>query len=572
MAQEFVYPGSDLDRGRTLLALLGSYWFRTYTNRYQVRSYVDATASVVAQTHKNLLELVAALSRHTTPLFHEELLLPVTIRKSQMNTSVTNSALFNKTGTTFDDKLLFDVPVANDLFAFPLPDKLVDVKQLFNKITFPTVALLKDVDFVVDDEQHGLVFASNPFDNSGFTHRAIYSNNIVTDEEITLWGFCGQYDYDYIFNQFAYAVGLHLKTSQGYKDLTNAIFNALIEGGASAKNLDMAFSAISGIPLSVDPHETIEVVEEDSRGVFIATDRNVYRFAAGVTPLVAEGQTITAGTALVRGVDVREFFVGNEYARTQEGGPVYRQSGEDFLSPDSQDYLTNESEDYLILNSAETCPARKKELTALALDSGFLAACFYGDLTFENKRVPLTVNTAHRTGYTYVSFPVSGHPADAKHFFDEIHDRGIALAEKEKDDCLPAHKKLGTLAHILDFRKYAETEPKAQNLPTHINPLKFLIENVLRNNVFVVRIEVAALGQNRLGLYNIRHIRQLLPPQTAMIVLFDLQVKTDSVGGTARIVDEYSMFTGMEPVSDTASKTRVLDYGARLHLISGTCQ
>ncbi len=80
---EYVYPGSDLDRSKTLISLLGTFWSRTYTAIDQISSYVGATAYTVAQTHRNLLETAAALSRYEVPLFHHETLVPIVLRRSQ---------------------------------------------------------------------------------------------------------------------------------------------------------------------------------------------------------------------------------------------------------------------------------------------------------------------------------------------------------------------------------------------------------------------------------------------------------------------------------------------------------
>jgi hypothetical protein len=573
MKQEFVYPGSDFDRARTLIALLGSFWARTYTANDQLHSYATATAFTAAQTHRNLLEVVAALSRYTVPLFHKESLVPIVLRRSQRNTNLTSSAKFNRVIANFDASLTFDVPLNSALSAFPLPPNLAAVGQIFNKITFPTVAFTHNADYSVDRENNALVFAVNPFENPGVLKRAITTADGTPDEEITLWGFCGEYDYGYVFNQFAYAVGLKLQTSQGYKDLMNAIFDSLINGGASARDMDLALAAICNIPLVADPQEVIEVVNYDSYGLFIATDKNVYRFAETAEPLVSIGQRVTAGQPLVDGFDVGEFRVGNQFKELQEDGPVHRQMRNDFLVTNGAERIDTEADEDIILNSLDVCPVMRKTLAALALDGGFLASCFYGDLVFENKDVPLHVNTQHRTGYTYVHFALNGLPSDVNKFFDEVHSRGIVLAQQQQnEECAPPHKKLGTLAHILDSRKYAETEPGPQHLPATINPLRFLIENVLRNNVFVVRIAVSALGQKHLGLYNIRHLRQLLPPQTAMIVVFEVAAKPDTISSTQRVTEGLTTFVGMEPAADEMPNANVTDLGATLALISGTCQ
>jgi len=570
---EFVYPGSDFDRSRNLIAALGSFWARTYTGVDQVHSYVDATAHVANQTYHNLLETIESLSRFDVPLFHTEKLSPLVLKKSERNSARTTIARFDRGNEVFNNNnLRFDTAADVPFFSFPLPSALVDVTQLFNRITFPTGVLVKNVDFLIDLERGAIIFVKDPFDNPVFTKRPATDSG--DDEELTLWSFCGQFDYDNVFNQFAYAVGIKLRTSQGYKDLTNAVISGLVEGGATAAVIDSAISAICGLPISVGPVETVERVDNDYRGLLIVTDKAVYRFPENAVPRVEVEQTITAGTPLVYGVDVHEFFVGNTYARPDENAVLCCPPPNNILTSNAWETLTTETEEELLVDpNDEQCQPVRKTLAALALDSGFLSSCFYGDLVFENRNVPLEVNTQHESGYTYVKFRLGGYPADVEYFFDEVHARGVAAAElrKTQPDCAPKLK-IGTLAHLLDKRVNAATEPTANQLPKTINPLRFLVENVLRNNVFVVRISVGALGFDQLGLYNIRHLRQLLPPQTAMIVVFELTADKDKITPENDIFEAVTRFKGMAPQTDEIPVSLVSDLGATARLVSGTCQ
>jgi hypothetical protein len=569
--QEFVYPGSDLDRSRNLIALLGSFWAKNYAGIDQLHSYVDAVGETVTQSYRNLLEVVSGLSRFDVPLFHEESLVAVTLRKSELNSGLTNRALFDRSAQTIDGTLQFDRPLQGEFFAFPLPPKLVDVAHFFNRVAFPTAALAKNIDFIIDIERSAIIFAANPFNNPAFIRRPLERDG-RTDEEITLWGFCGRYDYNYVFEQFAYAVSLSLKTSQGAKDLMNAVTTGLVDGGATAKMLDTALAAICGIPVTVDPHEVVEEVRYDNHGLFIATDRNVYRFAMRAAPLVVVGQSLPAGSYLVRGFDVSEFHTSNNYSSAENTQDVICcPAPVKILSGGDGDLLTEAGESFSLNLPEISCRVPRPDISALALDSGFLSACFYGDLVFENKDVPLEIDAEHPSGFTYVKFGLGGLPADVERFFDELHMRGIQAALLPPDPCFPG-RRLGTLAQLLDRRAQPDGQPTAQHLPQTINPLKFLVENVLRNNVFVVRIFVPALGQNHLGLYNIRHLRQLIPPQTAMLVVFELAVDLDTLRAEDHITESVHTFTGMNRLADTIPDTLIRDIGATARLISGTCQ
>ena len=571
---EFIYPGSDFDKSRALISLLGSFWSRTFAGKDQIESYVLGTAHIANQTYQNLLEAVAAVSRFDVPLFHSETLVPIVIKKSDANSAKTASARFDKTTARFDGAIEFDRPDNVAFFSFPLPTNLVDVGQVFNRITFPTAALAKNVDFVIDSENSAVVFNTNPFDNPAFMRHAVTVAG-VDDEEITLWGFCGKFDYEFFFRQFAYAVGIKLQTSQGYKDLTNAVITGLLAGGASAATLDLAFAAICGVPVSTEPTETVEVVDYDSHGLLVVTDKAVYRFNSNANAAVSAGQVIYAGTQLVRGIDIKEFFVGNTYAANFVGNErlVAGRPPQPLLVDNAFERPDAGNNTAVILDPVTTsCQNARRELTALALDNGYLSACFYGDLVFENTTVPLEVITDHQTEYTYVRFKLGGFPADVDQFFDEIHARGMDAAQAPKPACPGIPRRQGTLAHLLDSRVQPSSEPTAENLPSTINPLQFLVENVLRNNVFVVRILVSALGQNSIGLYNIRHLRQLLPPQTGMIVVFELSAGADAVNAENSITEVITRFTGLQPQKDTVPGSLVRDSGATARLVSGTCQ
>jgi hypothetical protein len=495
--------------------------------------------------------------------------VPIVIKKSDINGQRLVNNFFDGTADKFNQTTaVFDGSAQTELFYAPAPKNLVGVGQIFNKIIFPTVALLEHIDYIIDTKSSAIVFSENPFDNPAILKRAAVTSG-QPDEEIVLWGFCGQFDYNYVFEQFAYALGIRLKSSQGYKDLMNAVFNGLINGGASAADLDLALSAICGIPVTLDNHETVEVVDSDTHGVFISTDKNLYRFAATAVPVVIVGQKLKAGSQLVRGFEIDEFFVGSTYGPPPDDELICCPAPNLLLATNAyHDLLTETDEDLLLDPNLQSCYGRKA-LAALSLDRGFLSACFYGDLVFENKEVPVHVNTNHVTDYTYVSFPVVGLPADVERFFDEIHYRGV-LAAQAAAPCPPGYKR-HTLAQWLDRRKNPLSEPDATHLPKTINPLKFVVENVLRNNVFVVRINISALGQNRLGLYNIRHLRQLLPPGTAMLLVFELNAPEDRIRGDRQLTEGTSFFTGMAPVSDTISN-QINDRGVTVRLISGTCQ
>lgn len=528
--QTFTYPQSDLDRGTALLRVLGSFWRSTFQAKEQIAAYTQVVAETVKQNQLNLLEAVASLSRFDIPVFHTENWYPITLSKSQLNRTAANQYRFDQNGLNFDGNkfALFDGVPESDLYAFPLTSKLAGAAHIFDRILFPTVDLLNDSDFQIDRDNSAIIFTRNPFDIESIPRVPTYDeNNALVDEVIVLWAFRAQLDYDYVFRQFAYAVNIHLKSSEGAKKLVNAVFDGLVAGGATVRVLNAALSAIFDIPVVQEDGEIVEEIANDRRGAFIATNKNVYRVAGGATPIVALDQVLRAGDRLVDSFDIIE------------------------------------------LNRGEIPPS----VAALALDQNLTSACYYSDLIFENRDVPLIVDDTHASGYTYVEFPLGGFPADVKQFFDDVHARGIKSIAPRPDPCTnPNWREYGTLAQLLDRRINPVGEPTADDLPPTINPLQFLVKNVLRNHAIVVIVKISGLGNDHLNLYNIRHIRQLLPPYAGMFIVYNLNGLKDAIDGEETLTEDLDVFKGANPLSGSVPAQYVHDKGVIIRSLSGTCE
>lgn len=677
------YPASDLDTPKNISATLGTFWERFFGEQAQLRAYIDATRFVVKENFNQLTAAVAGLSRHDIPVFSNRVLVPLVLRQSQINTYATNVNRFDRVPALFDDGMLsFNTKRDIDEYAFPAPKDLVSVNQILDAAYSPRHAWLRNIDFFVDRQRGAIIFAENPFESGAKT------TTIDGDVCLYLWGLAAAYDKNYIFNQFGYVAGIDLPSSVGYKKLVNAVLDGIVSGGGAAKTVDEAFAAICDIPLVKTEEERVEHIFVDGHGLCIVTDKEVYRYSERNTPLVVPGQKVFGGQSLVDGLLITEFVPANRFEPDAENNTRCR-ALETYLATQELEFFETQEAELVLLNEGARS-VRRKDLYALAVGRGFLPQCYYGDLVFENKDVPLIVDEHHPSGYTYASFELNGHPADVRKFFDEIHARGITLRKPCETDCcvgpafraidlapqivslsaggttahwsalqkkLPprsiepmgwlyfaamyddadpndAHKVSGratpgavvelvsaydvnkkkeiavnrsgiadvcgyfkidvrhalpdgayvlkfnqtfqpglptTLARMLDKRRYGESEPRAAHLPETINPLRFLLTNVLRNNVFIARIRLAGLGQNQLGLYNIKHLRQILPPQTALITVFELNPTEDKITAQQQVAEKIEFFKGIDAISEAVGDENVLDLGAKLFVVSGTC-
>ncbi len=483
---------TDFDNPDKLLAVVGSFWRNVYEGNDLVASVLHARAQLDAQAHLDLLGLVASISRFTVPVFHTRNWTFLRLLESKKD--ATEVPRYGAAGDYAEGTAAaYGSPAAGDLHAWALPAGFEGATVVLNRITDASLTLTQGVDFTVGD---GVIrFRADPFADDRVAKRDVIEHDTVVDREAGLWAYRGVWDWDTVYRQFGYAVGLRLKSSEGYKALVNAVFDSLVRG-TTVESVEAAFSAVCDVPLARG-YELVEEVWRDDRHLWVATDANCYRFGRTATPTVAAGDRVISGQPLTAGL---------RFVELNRGDPG-------------------------------------DALRAVACGPGLLAAGFHGDLMFEDKEVPLVVT--EEAGVTRVSWELVGFPGDVAAFFDRVHAAGVAAGK--------------TLAQLLDTRPEGarDSQPPPAALPETINPLRFLCANVLRNNAFAVRLRPAEFGPAALGLGALAQVlRRIVPPQTLCLVVAELSVTGDAVtmgaAGTDREaggVETVSGFTGAS-VSD----------------------
>lgn len=456
------YPQNDFDRSDVLLNVLGSFWATTYQGNELLGDLTSAAGQMAQQTYAQLLELINSISRVDIPLYHQDNWYALAVLQSQVNTA-TSFIPDYETKSNYryisPPDINHGVPVTNEeYYRIAKPVGLVGAKAIFNRLVDPSVELIEGVDYLTTDTE--IVFLADPFKNAQIAKRNIFNSvGEVIDIELVLWIYRGQWDWDYVYEQFGYALRLQLKTSEGYKQFINAIFNAFNTGTAIVHQ-QLALSAVFGIPLVVEAVETVDVIISDSKHLNVITDQHVYQFPTGTTSIVQPGQILKAGDALTDLIQIYE------------------------------------------LNRGELI-----DIPALTLGPGVLACGFYGDITFSNDDVPIVVEQ-DVDGYTKVSWELGGFPYDVEKFWEDVHTSGIAKNQ--------------TAAMLLDVRPYPVGQPTEANLPSTINPLKFLIENLLRNNAAIVKVKSGSQLGQRLSFFPVEQFRKIQPPQSLLIFVIEL--------------------------------------------------
>ena len=460
----YTYPQNDFDDPDKLLELLGSFWASTYEGNGLVEDLAATAALAAQQTHLRLLELVASVSRFNVPVFHQEIWHPLVLLESELNTdagliedySTPAAFVYNSSA-----RLNYGEVPSQAFYSVTRPADLHEVKVILDRISAPTVEWVNGIDYWLQDST--ITFRENPFDNSSIPFVDVLNSvGAIVDKQLTLWLYRGKWDWKAVYEQFGYALRLQLESSEGYKAVVNAIFDAFA-AGTSIKSQQSILSAAYGIPMVREAVETVEVVESDADKLNIITDSHVYQFPLGTVSLVSAGDTVLAGDPLT---DLMQVFE---------------------------------------LNRGETLsPA---DVSAITAGPGILAYGFWGGLTFENTTVA-TVVEEDVDGYTKISWELGGFPFDVVKYWNDVHTEGVAAGQ--------------TLAMLLDVRANPVGQPTAASLPTEINPLQFLADNVLRNNAYIVKVKPGSQLTGQLAYVPVEQLRKIQPPHTLMLLIVEL--------------------------------------------------
>lgn len=183
------------------------------------------------------------------------------------------------------------------------------------------------------------------------------------------------------------------------------------------------------------------------------------------------------------------------------------------------------------------------DLAMLTLYEGFLTPGFQGEIGFRNIRTPVVVSGA--AGAERVEWALTGHPLDLTRFWDLVHERRLTYGES----------------------LYELLEGLPGGVPAEINPLQFLADHCFRNNAFVILLKCEGFGDTAAGLAPSRFLRQLLPPNVAVLLVLELPVMSDSV--TMVTDGPGDSFDAMEPLT-TAVTDVELGYWCKIE--NFTCQ
>lgn len=486
-----LYPRGDYHTGWPVLSALGSYWSRQFGDKGKLLKIYRNNSILAAQTYINFIEAVGAVGRTSCPVFHRQVLYAIVIKESELLNG-DNSTLKYGTTALYNGVYRYGESV-NQVFAITSPENIKSIGTISNKVLDASVVWVNGQDFYFGSDG-SLQLLNNPFTDGRFPITSILDESgNVTDRELVLWAFNSEQDLDYLYNHFGYILRYKAESSDEYKAFINAMLNAVV-GGQSVGNLEWAIAAISGLPVVVDPVETVETIFYSGDATVVVTDKNAYRYPADSTVVVEKGDTVYASQVLVDTVRIydladmhgAELLIKDSYelSETVPTRAFVRQ--------------TTNSNIPIINNTSKVFPSdvNPSVVPFIPLFKSYLSGNYSGNIIFLNTESAFTTTREDDDeNPIYEIKDVYGNTDDIELFWDSAHSNTVD----------------GNRWYYFTGQLPCEA----------VNPAGFLIQNFLRPNAVVVLIRYNKLGNSTVTLDALKQLRLTVPPEKAIIVIIN---------------------------------------------------
>jgi len=525
------YPVYD-QFGQGLLNTLGSFWRYYFGDRVLLDDHYRSLGHRQGQLYLDYLNAVAATSRYDTQVFRREDWYLLILRDSDRN-AIRN--VYDQTGLEYGggesygeaqtQEVLFPIPVDDPFFG-----SLAEAPfTIYNRVLYPSKTWAFGVGYDIDRERGVIRFREDPFESDYVATRQVYDDDgAVVDTEAGVWIYGGQFDIELMWKRWGFVVAEQLESSENYKEFVNALWDGYVFG-PSSEAFSAAASAMLGIPIVLEAAEVIEDIVADTTRLLITTDKHAYVFSANANPIVSIGATVRGGEQLVDALRVID------------------------LSSGERDY---------------------GGVPALSFGADFLSGGYFSTLTFENKQVTVEYLGVDEDDKAVVVFEVGGFPGDIDSFWEAAQTLGKETGKQ-------------TLAELLDTRANPVGQPLPAYLPTTINPLEFVIENILKNNLTIVKVRASAIGADAPGLDLFKYLRDIIMPHTTFVVFVEISADTDTIDLSqagddeeAGVEEEITHFGGIVPTAEVLYPKSVAPAGSasyedivvRVYRVSEACK
>ena len=394
---------------------------------------------------------------------------------------------------------------------YPLSGESAGIKSVMtcvvNDIVSSTVALADGADFAILDGAIAISESQDPFTgvNSDKWVKSIIQGDPgePDDEEVVLWACDTMFDRDFIHRHLGYAMGLPARSSEVYKRVVNAAWNA-VASGATPLLLRSLIASICGIPTVKEEGEKVERVYRFVDGpIQVVTDKNVYDFPKG--------------TKLRK--NVKTGVVLNRFDTLDKAIRVYACPSDVHRLPAYNDFLDDFDEFTADVPAIDLPPA----LFRTTVSRGF-------SVDWDLRNVVYCGDDAN--GNPKLRFSIGGSVEDEDAFWKGVWARYEASGEDMKD-CLEG----------IDF-DIIKTEGAVW---CQISPMEFFMRNLIGANTLIVTVRTDTLAEDA-PLYDPKFfgvVRESIPAYIRLYVIEHSTVRSDKYS-LSSVKDDADAYVGYE--------------------------
>ena len=213
----------------SLFSMLGTFWNQYFGDSAFIGSLEGGIQDQGAQTYFEFIQRVAAVSRFEIPVFKSQYWYFLTLKQSEQNSGRALVIKYGDTDLAYGDGSIYGGFGKPKDYMFEIDPTLKSALAITNRVTDASLLWMNGTDFEFEDDF--IIFKDSPFDNDLIPKRTIVDENgVKVDEEVGLWLYMGQWDIEWVWNQFGFAVQLWLESSEAYKEIVNILYDMKMFG------------------------------------------------------------------------------------------------------------------------------------------------------------------------------------------------------------------------------------------------------------------------------------------------------------------------------------------------------
>ena len=286
---------------RAFIQRLGTFWSAIFTDQQQLLSQFRQLSQQAAQEYINFMEAFECAVYDDIPVYHRELWHTLSLTESELQASPLR---YGESGVTYGSGHVYGSSKSTALY-MRLADNLRDVQMIHDNPLYPSLTLVRGVDFHIEGEF--IYFHKNPFDYSE-SIVPLFEEDEQVDRGLVLWLQNADYDHGYLISHLGAALKLYLKSNPTSKAILTSLAK-LYTSFPSRAYLSLFMAAITDSPCCLGDEETVEQIINYPKKLII-TDKRVYAAADEATITVAVGDRLTIGDMMTDAVLFQELAYG----------------------------------------------------------------------------------------------------------------------------------------------------------------------------------------------------------------------------------------------------------------------